>query len=71
MRPLFLAWLLALHTAINCFAGCSGEIVSVIDGDTIVIDCAGKITLGLAGVDAPEIAQPCGRESKFFVSRKD
>lgn len=52
----------------NCYADCAGKVLAVLEGDAIVIDCAGMIEVGLYGIDAPEIAQPAGREAQFFVS---
>ncbi len=47
-----------------------GRCVKVIDGDTLVIDCeGGKRTIHLAGIDAPELKQPMGKEIRKFVRR--
>lgn len=44
--------------------------VKVIDGDTLVIDCDGeKHNIDLAGIDAPELKQPMGKQIRQFVKR--
>lgn len=68
MRYLVLIITLLFFPCTNCFADCVGKVASVTDGDTLVIECDRKTTIRLDGVDAPELAQPCGPESQFFVS---
>jgi len=48
------------------FAGAHAErVVRVIDGDSIIIDSGGnEVNVRLAGIDAPELAQPYGEEAK-------
>jgi len=42
--------------------------IKVIDGDTIVVRCDKRqMTVDLAGVDAPELGQPWGKEVRSFV----
>jgi len=41
-----------------------GPEIRVIDGDTLVID---GIKIRLAGIDAPEISQPGGKESGYYL----
>jgi len=42
--------------------------IKVIDGDTIVVKCDKRqMTVDLAGIDAPELGQPWGKEVRSFV----
>lgn len=48
----------------------TGKCVKVIDGDTLIIDCGkGKRTVEIEGVDAPELDQPWGKETRNFVKK--
>lgn len=48
----------------------SGKCVKVVDGDTLIIECdKAKRTVEIAGVDAPELDQPWGKETKNFVKK--
>ena len=45
------------------------ETTKVSDGDTIAVDCDGeKLKLRFCGIDAPELSQPLGAESKALMS---
>lgn len=47
----------------------SGEVVRVIDGDTVALQGTfGEIVLRIWGIDAPEMNQPYGLESKAFLA---
>ena len=58
---------LALHTFA---ATIEGRVVGVADGDTITVLDTGKVQhkIRLAGIDAPEKAQPYGQTSKRSLS---
>ncbi|WP_190303382.1 thermonuclease family protein [Pseudanabaena sp. UWO311] len=44
------------------------ETTKVFDGDTIAVDCDGeKLKLRFCGIDAPELSQPLGDESKALM----
>ncbi|MCU0305577.1 MAG: thermonuclease family protein [Thermoanaerobaculales bacterium] len=46
----------------------AGTCIKVIDGDTLVVDCDhARRTVEIAGIDAPEIEQPWGKEVRSFV----
>lgn len=48
----------------------TGIVTRVIDGDTVEMDIEGKlVNVRLFGVDAPELNQSFGRESKDFLTR--
>ena len=48
----------------------SGKCVKVIDGDTLVIKCdKATRTVEIDGVDAPELDQPWGKETRNFVKK--
>ena len=67
LTGLMLLWLLASI----CHAGTiSGKVVSVADGDTITVLDADKQQhkIRLEGIDAPEKAQPYGKDSKKALS---
>lgn len=48
-----------------------GRVIRVIDGDTILVDNPNgpRQSVRIAGIDAPEPAQPYGRESREYLSR--
>lgn len=46
----------------------TAKCVKVVDGDTLIVRCDhNEMTVDLAGVDAPEIGQPWGKEVRSFV----
>ena len=46
----------------------TGTCIKVVDGDTIVVKCDKRqMTVDLAGIDAPELGQPWGKEVRSFV----
>ncbi len=46
----------------------TAKCVKVVDGDTLVVKCDhNEMTVELAGVDAPELGQPWGKEVRSFV----
>jgi len=48
--------------------GVAATCVKVVDGDTIVVKCDKRqMTVDLAGIDAPELGQPWGKEVRSFV----
>ena len=50
-------------------AGVSGKVIKVIDGDTIYVRDYDNKThkIRLAGIDAPEMSQPYGKESRSHL----
>jgi micrococcal nuclease len=76
MRKLALITILAI-LLLACQAAAPAVVVRVVDGDTIVVDLAGKIEhIRLLGVDAPELhdkfthqPSPTGRIAKEFMAR--
>jgi endonuclease YncB( thermonuclease family) len=66
-----LAFLLLLFLAAACHAAIiEGRVVGVTDGDTVTVLDGGKVQhkIRLAGIDAPEKAQPFGNRSKASLS---
>src|SRR5574341_1842727 len=62
-----LAALLLLHA---CKKEFSAVVVSVTDGDTIIVeDKGGRETIRLFGIDCPESIQAFGEQAKEFTSR--
>ncbi len=48
----------------------TGKCVKVVDGDTLIIECdKAKRTVEIDGVDAPELGQPWGKETRNFVKK--
>jgi endonuclease YncB( thermonuclease family) len=48
----------------------TGEVASIVDGDTLVVFRGkGRVMVHLHGVDAPEMGQPSGREAKRFLAK--
>ncbi|MCP4701093.1 MAG: nuclease [Gammaproteobacteria bacterium] len=68
MKMIFAAILLLLLAF--CTGGSTGyDVKRVIDGDTVAVDIDGQlITVRLLEVDAPELAQPYGKEAKQALS---
>lgn len=67
---LVLVHLLALHPVLA--ASFSGEVVRVKDGDSIIVyrpDTKRRSEIRLAGIDAPELAQPWGIQSRSALRR--
>ena len=53
-----------------CLSDITGKVVKVSDGDTIwVLDPKKKVKVRLLGIDAPEIKQAFGKESKMILIR--
>jgi len=51
-----------------CLSDITGKVVKVSDGDTIwVLDTKKKVKVRLLGIDAPEIKQAFGEESKMIL----
>ena len=70
LLALFMALLLALCAAMPAYADFTGKVVAVADGDTItVLRDQGQVKIRLAGIDAPEKAQPFGERAKQNMSR--
>lgn len=69
---LLAAWLAASGVALAASErSFSGSVVAVADGDTVTVLEGGRIErkVRLAGIDAPEKAQPFGQRSKDSLSR--
>lgn len=66
----FLIFLLLLAPPLACAAQLTGRVVGVVDGDIITVLDAGKKErkVRIAGIDAPEPAQPFGNRSKQHLS---
>ncbi|MEE4273337.1 MAG: thermonuclease family protein [Thermoanaerobaculales bacterium] len=64
------AVLMAAGPAVAGDATITGKCVKVVDGDTLIIDC-GKATrtVEIHGVDAPELEQPWGKQTKSFMKK--
>ncbi len=46
----------------------TGKCIKVIDGDTLVVKCdSSERTVNVAGIDAPELDQPWGKQIRSFV----
>lgn len=69
MRMLLVCLLLMLSVAVNA-ASIVGRVVGVADGDTLTVLDSNKVQhkIRLAGIDAPEKAQPFGSRSKESLS---
>ncbi len=49
----------------------TGVVTRVVDGDTLEMEIDGKrVNVRLFGIDAPEMSQPFGHESKDFLARR-
>tara|TARA_S200000501_G_scaffold161621_1_gene152370 strand:- start:238 stop:738 length:501 start_codon:yes stop_codon:yes gene_type:complete len=61
--------ILLLFISYPAMAGVSGKVIKVIDGDTIYVLDNGNKThkIRLAGIDAPEMSQPYGKESRSHL----
>ena len=47
-----------------------GKCVKVVDGDTLIVECdKAKRTVEIDGIDAPELDQPWGKETRTFVKQ--
>jgi endonuclease YncB( thermonuclease family) len=66
---LIVYWLILLLGFILIFFSCDrqGQITRVIDGDTFVFNYHTKIRM--LNIDAPELSQPFGQESKEFLKQ--
>jgi endonuclease YncB( thermonuclease family) len=53
------------------FADFDADVINIVDGDTIdVLDTRGeKLRIRLLGIDAPEKAQPFGKESMLYLKK--
>jgi len=69
-RRLLLFTALILSAPFTTFAGTiTGEVIAITDGDTITVRDENKQhKIRLNGIDAPELAQPFGQESKLNLS---
>ena len=69
MRKLF-GFILTFIISLSVFsAEITGEVVKVIDGDTIIIQNGeDRFKVRLAHIDAPELSQDCGQHAKTTLS---
>jgi endonuclease YncB( thermonuclease family) len=69
-RTLILVFFLTILTTPARAVDFQGEVVGVIDGDTIKVMREGQaVIVDLAGIDCPEKKQPFGKEAEQFTSR--
>jgi micrococcal nuclease len=70
MRRLVLGLVVACGVPAAALADFSGQVVHVHDGDSLtLVDHGRKVRLRLAGIDAPELAQPYGWKSLRSLSK--
>lgn len=69
-KPKVLLAILALVLSFPAWADFTGDVVGVVDGDTITVLDADKVQhkIRLTGIDAPEKKQPFGNRSKQSLS---
>ncbi|MEE4272073.1 MAG: thermonuclease family protein [Thermoanaerobaculales bacterium] len=71
----YVVWTLVvvMLAAGGAFAGgneITGKCVKVIDGDTLIVKCdKAERTVQIHGIDAPELEQPWGKETRSFVKK--
>ena len=71
LRQPFLCGLLLNLTVLPASADFSGQVVGVIDGDSIRVMRNGKAEqVRLLGIDCPEKGQPYGKHAKLFTSEQ-
>ncbi|MDA1587767.1 hypothetical protein PDK27_28900, partial [Bacillus cereus group sp. TH230-1LC] len=70
MRLAVAAWLLLAACAVQAASSVHGKVVGVADGDTVTVLSAKnkRYKIRLQGVDAPELRQAFGRQSKKSLS---
>ena len=70
MRLAMAAWLLLAACAVQAASSVHGKVVGVADGDTVTVLSAKnkRYKIRLQGVDAPELRQAFGRQSKKSLS---
>ena len=70
MRLAVAAWLLLAACAVQAASSVHGKVVGVADGDTVTVLSAKnkRYKIRLQGVDAPELRQAFGRQSKKALS---
>lgn len=70
VRALFVLFSALLALPASCHAEFVGRVVGVSDGDTVTVLAPGNVQyrIRLAGIDAPEKAQPFGARSKETLS---
>ena len=65
MQSFGLKIILALMFSLVCYSqDLSGKVIKIYDGDTITIMAKEKIKVRLFGIDAPELKQEFGKESR-------
>lgn len=70
MKALFILLLSGLSFICEAQYQFTGTITRVIDGDTFWFACKyGSFKVRMAGIDAPELKQKFGKESKAFLAR--
>jgi endonuclease YncB( thermonuclease family) len=69
-KSIFLTLALYLGLGFTCAETIVGNVVGVVDGDTVTVLDADKVqhNIRLSGIDAPEKAQPFGQRSKENLS---
>lgn len=72
MRTTLIFILICFYITEPAFAW-SGRVVTVIDGDTIIVEPVGggdRIKVRLQGIDCPERRQAFGEAARFFVNER-
>ena len=71
MKKLFTVLLFSLSCSVSAQTRfCDVPVLKVYDGDTITVDVDGqKVRVRVSEIDAPELAQPYGKESRDYLAR--
>ena len=70
MQSFGLKIILGLMFSLVCYSqDLSGKVIKIYDGDTITIMAKEKIKVRLFGIDAPELKQEFGKESREHLEK--
>jgi micrococcal nuclease len=68
MRAMWIVWVAILMPFVSVAE--TGKVVSVIDGNTLVVEIAGEsLQIMLAGIDCPELEQAYGEEARRLAEK--